>query len=282
MQKMHISFIKDLKNFEFAQLFSHLDARLDEENFESSVLQKTTKKVKSHVEKLVLLKHANPSHPLTTVINDKLRTRTDYLACMRMKIDANLLSNIPEERVAADTLKRWLERYKKDLYPPSIDVQGNVVRCVMQDRDQKEFLRKAFILLQLNSLLEDVLQLTNEINMHDRQRLREKTHNQMEVAGLRDNAYKDLQIAVNAITVSYSIADDEEQQQLADLSVGINYWLRDFRTKLLSRRTKSKNKRELKVAVEELIDTTKEPEPVNNNLPMVIYAGLKKDETSTS
>ena len=279
MEKMYISFLKDLKNPEFHELFSQIDARLDDENFENSPLQELAKKIKHHNKQLLLLKHAKPGHPLTAVINEKIRTRTEYLAFLRMTVDANMLTYIPENRVAAAKLKFWLSNYKKDLYRSSYSMQTGIIMSMMQDRKQEPYVKEAIAQLQLDGLMDAILQITEDINKDRDQRLREKVYNTSVVAGLRENAYKDLQMLVQALPIFHSLADDQEKERLSRLSRGINIRLTSFRTVLRSRRTKSKNKRELDTAVEQLIDTSKESTPAKSNLPMVIYDVLKIDKT---
>ena len=278
MEKMYISFLKDLKNPEFHALFSQIDARLDDENFENSPLQELAKRIKHHNKQLLLLKHARPGHPLTAVINEKIRTRTEYLSCLRLTVESALVTYIPENRAAAAKLKFWLSNYKKDLYRSSFLMQTGIIRNMMQDRKREPYVKEALAQLQLDGLLDAIWQITEDIIKDRDQRLREKVYNTTVVTGLRENAYKDLQMLVEAIPVFHSLADDQEKERLSRLSRGINIRLTSFRTILRSRRTKSKNKRELNAAVEQLIDTSQQPAPEKSNLPMVIYDGLNIDE----
>ena len=149
---------------------------------------------------------------------------------------------------------------------------------MMQDRKREPYVKEALAQLQLDGLLDAIWQITEDIIKDRDQRLREKVYNTTVVTGLRENAYKDLQMLVEAIPVFHSLADDQEKERLSRLSRGINIRLTSFRTILRSRRTKSKNKRELNAAVEQLIDTSQQPTPEKSNLPMVIYDGLNIDE----
>ena len=280
MEKMHISFIKDLKNWEFQQLFSHLNTALDdltlnETRSTNTLLLEVAADLKPHVKSLLLLKHTNLSHPLTAVLKNKQRLRTQYLASFRLAIETGLLWYTPEVRLAAATLKSWVEDFKKDLYRTTIYEQTNVVRRVMHDKKKKSNIQEAITLLQLNGLLEEVSKLSEEIMVINKQRNHEIVSKQMAVVGLRENAYEDLRLVINAISIAYSKANDEDKEDLANLSSEINAILRIFRTKLLSRRTKSKNKRAQKAAMQELFMTTHKPAPAQINIPMVNYNELK-------
>ncbi|NLZ94883.1 MAG: hypothetical protein GX921_03540, partial [Bacteroidales bacterium] len=123
MEKIHVSFIKDLRNREFSHLISDVSEISAESKCKNSSFIKATNNLQSHYKKLLQLKDTKPSHYLTEVINKKVRNRTEYLACLRMRIRAALLSPIPEERIAAKRLKFWIDRYKKELFKPSLTVQ---------------------------------------------------------------------------------------------------------------------------------------------------------------
>jgi|LSQX01.2.fsa_nt_gb hypothetical protein len=276
MEKMYVSFVKDLRNYEFISLFSNLNRLLAKVTIDDDYLQKRIERIKYHDKQLLQLKPATSAHPLTAVINEKVATRTKYLARLRMRIESDLLSNIPEERVAAERLTYWYNRYKKNLHKPSITIQNNLIRGMMQERDQEPEIKEATTILGLNSMLEETLQLTEEITKHDLDRLRDETHFSTVIKGLRKEAYKDLKHLVNAIEPTFSsITKEEEKEEMILLNAQINSNLRYLRTKQRSRITKSKNKREIAAVVEELIETTHKPAPAQINIPMVNYNELK-------
>ena len=259
MKKIYTSFTKDLRNYEFYELFSYLDRQLDKVDSDNAILQKAAKKINHHHKQLILLKHAKPGHPLTAIINEKVRTRTEHLAYLRMRIDAGLISYLPQERLAATRLKLWHDCYKKDLHKPSITIQSNLVKGMMHERDEEVDIKEAITLIGLDGLLEAILQLTEEIEKDYHERLREQTYHRTVVKGLREAAYKDLQLLVSTIEVLFAIAtEEEEKEEISELNISISNLLRDARTILRSRRTKSKNKRAINLSVEKFIDTDKE------------------------
>ena len=277
MKKMYISFVKDLRNYEFIELFSILNRRLDKVTINNGYLQERIETIKHHKKQLIQLKPAATSgHPLTAVIDEKVRTRTKYLARLRMRIESDLFSNLPEERIAAERLTYWYNGYKKDLHKPSITIQNNLVRGLMQERDEEVDIKEATTILGLNSMLEETLQLTEEITEHDLERLRDQTYFSTVVKGLRKEAYKDLKLLVYAIVLSFESAiKEEEKAEMLQINAVINNNLRYMRTKQRSRITKNKNKRERAAVVQELIETTHKPAPAQSNIPMVNYNELK-------
>ena len=280
MQKMYIGFVKDLKNWEFLELIRLIDSSLgdlaisDEKYVNIELLQLATD-LKSHLKPLLLLKHANSSHPLTAVMNEKLYLRTEYLACMRLAIETGLLWITPEVRDVANTLKCWLESYKKDLYRTTIFEQTNVVRSIINDKNTKGNIQEAITLLKLDSLLDNIFELTEEIMLIYKLRNREKSQLKSSVIGLRENAFKDLKFIVNAIPIAYNRASDEDKKELIMLSRSIGSDLKIFRSKLRSRRSKSKNRKEVAAAVKELIQNSYKPAPAQWNIPFVNFNDLR-------
>lgn len=282
MENMYIGFTKELKNALFYDLFDILDSWLDSENIKSDLMKEASKRIKKHHKRLVLLKIIKPRHHLTAVINEKVLTRTQYLKCLRMMVDANLLMNLPEKREAAKLLKFWVENQQKDLYIPSIHVQSNLTGSFLQDREKRAEIKKATTLLDLDDLLEDIEKLTTEITNDYRLRLKEITHQSVKGKELRDAAYKDLKFLINTLEVTYSVAkDEEEREELRRLNFAINDHLKTFRTLLKSRKTKRKNKKRVAAAVKELISSPLENKPdeqEEKNLPMKMPDNLKPSE----
>lgn len=272
MEKMYHSFVKDLKNVEFHELFILLSNYLNSKKLEGTILQKPVKKIDFHRNKLILLKHAKPGHPLTRVINKKLRIRTEYLVYFRMTINANLLSYVPENRIAASKLKIWLDHYKKNLYKSNYKSQNTLVRSMIDDTKKLGYVKEGISMLNLEELMDTIKELTDEIFNHTLERRREKISNKSKIVGLREHAYSDLKTLISALKVTYNwTSDEEERERIKDLSFGINDLLKSFRTDLRSRRTKSKNKKER--ARKEALAKSKKPE--NTNLPMVVYDMIK-------
>ena len=280
MQKNYIGFVKDLKNWEFLELIRLIDSSLGDlaiskEKYVNIELLQLSADLKSHLKPLLLLKHCNFSHPLTAVMNEKLHLRTKCLACMRLAIETGLLWITPEVCDAANTLKCWLEGCKKGLYSTTIFEQTNVVRSIINDKNTKANIKEAITLLQLDSLLDKIFELTEEIMLTYKQRNREKSQLKSSVVGLRKNAFKDLQLLVNAIPIAYNRASDEDKKELLMLRTSIDSDLKIFRSKLRSRRIKSKNRKEVAVAVKELIQNSYKPAPAKWETPFVNYNELR-------
>lgn len=283
MQKMHISFIKDLKNAEFYELFVYLDLILDAKESKDNQLKQVVGRIKNHRNKLGLLRDTKPRHHLTGIINTKVRNRTEYLACLRMKIEADLLSPIPEMRVAANRLKLWMKPYRKDIHKPTITTQGQLVGFLMHDREKESDIKACTSLLNLDRLLEIIANTTDEIYRLFSERSKDKNQQSVSSKELREAAYKDLQLLVAVMEVSYLMGkDEEEKERVAKLSKAVVGILKSFHTPLKSRNTKSRNKKEISEAIEQLIDTSNKPAPVKGKLPQTVSDDVEKSDMHKS
>lgn len=276
MEKMYISFTKELRNILFRALFMSLDDLLDSDNANTPLTAEVAKRIKIRSKELQQLRIGKQDTQLTKKINEKLRIRTKYLASLRMELKAKQITYLQEKRKAADTLIFWLDRYKKDLFKPSTTTQSNLVNAMIDDRKKIPEIQECITLLDLNGLLDEIKRLTDEIFEDTLKRSKENTYSKTLVENIRNAAYSDLEILINAIDIDYLLTKDEEKKkELLLLNGMISSLLKDMRTKQRSRRTRSKNKREMAAAVEELINTSYRPAPAQSNIPMVNYNELK-------
>ena len=79
--------------------------------------------------------------------------------------------------------------------------------------------------------------------------------------------------------LSYSIVvGDEMKEQLRQLSMTLNAYTSSFHTKLKSRTTKSRNRKEITSAVKELIDSQENPQKA---LPVGVNQELQGDHSTS-
>lgn len=279
MKNIHISFMKNLRNIEFEELFDIVSTIVAAENIGLPTLTMACEQLQPHAQELSKMNNQKIKHPLTPIIREQVNTRTEYLACLRMTVDANLLWHKPEQRVAAERPQFWLKSYKDDIYAPTISTQSAMVENLMADRREDATIKAATALLDLDDLLDEIVKLTANIRRNQLARINDKDIYEVDGQAMRKAAYKDLKVLVTVIDSSYRIGANEKQRdQLAALSSTLNASLQDFRTLLKSRNTKRKNKKGISVAAAKELkyNEAKEPEPQldNNKLPMVIYDEL--------
>ena len=279
MEKIHINFMKDLKNIEFGELFDIVSTIVAAENIGLPYLTLACEQLQTHTHELMKMNNQKIKHPLTQIIREQVNTRTEYLSCLRMTVDAKMMWHKPKERLAAERLQFWLKTYKDDIYAPTISTQSAMVESLMADWKEDATINAATALLDLDELLDEIVKLTATIRHNQLTRVNEKDIYEVDGQAIRKAAYKDMRVLVSVIDTCYNIDTNEEQRaQLVKLTSGINAALQDFHTILKSRNTKRKNKKETAAAVKELIDSELKDERQEwgkNNLPMVIYDELK-------
>lgn len=259
MKKLHINFMRRLKNNEFAILIDNINSSVCDEVTDNNVLQSIIEKINFHNDELAFLRDAPCGHPLTKKIEKLTYTRNEYLQSLRMQVKGKMLSHIKEERTAAEYLYWWIEKYKENLYVPSISTQTQLVHGMRNERRYNKDINEAAEVLVLTGLLDAIEKVTNTIVATERKRVKDTTKNIKKGKDLRSAAYADVQLLVSMIEVMFSMHPERDFQEntyfrLKQL-LGTN--LKDSHTVLKSRQTKQKNKKEADVAVIELIESDK-------------------------
>ena len=286
MEKMHIRFMKDLRNHYFAQQFDVIYKIATAEKVEIPTLETVIERLKPHRRKLMQMNSVKLKHPLTQSIQDQANTRTEYLSCLRLTLEAKRMSHKSEERIAAESLVFWLSPYKDNIYAKTISRQSRMIEELMNDRKLSAEIQQATSLIGLDELLEAIVDINAKIKSNYLKRLNEKEVYSVNGLAIRDAAYKDLKLLVNLIEVSYNLcSDDELRGQLKELSLMINEGLKEFRTHLRSQTTRKRNKKDIDIAVQELIYESSRNSPQESEmkkLSLVIDSQLNSSTSSIS
>ena len=278
MKKIHLRFMKDILNIEFGELFDKIYNNVKTEKIDIASLTIAHQRLKPHSKEVLRMNYKKLRHPLTQLIQKQVTCRTEYLACLRLTVDAKMLSHKPEERIAAKRLLLWLRTYKNEIYAPTLHTQRRMMINLMDERMENVEIQQATALLNLDELLEELVKVDAKIKRNFLKRLNEKDIYDVNGKAIREAAYKDLKVLVSVIEASYNISvDDVKKEQLFQLGIYINEELKVFRTQLRSRNTKRKNKKDMENAVEKLISEPFEEkqESDNENLNMVVNSLLK-------
>ncbi|HUI33424.1 MAG: DUF6261 family protein [Dysgonamonadaceae bacterium] len=271
MKKLHIGFVRELRNSEFAILFNHIFNLMEKEEIENELLKNAWERAKHHSEELRFLRNRPPYHLLTRKIQKLIRTRTDYLISLRLQVEGKMLSHKPEERLAAKRLNVWLRNCKRYLYTPSITTQSALIDHLLVEQEMFPDIQEAITFLNFDDLIEEIAEISDQVNSKFKTRLEDTAANSRKGQELRQAAYKDLKLVVKVMEMLNDMNDNnKEVTQCYQLSLVLGELLKNTHTILKSRTTKKKNKKEVESAVALLINDTKEGS--KKNLPMVITA----------
>ena len=254
MIEIQIGFMKDLRNFEFKDLFLTILSRVEEVSIQTPSIKVSYEKLALHATELNRMYSRKPGCLLTNVIDKQIKTRTQYLSCLRLIVEGKKLSNRPEERIHAKRLHFFLENSKEYLYKPTLKNQQKAVTDLLMDIKVDSQIEAAVSKLDLVDLLEDIGSLTDDIKRN--KLAREKVQEAAEVNGqlLRKAAYGDLRKFISLLEGMYDIAPDAEKEKIHYIISVINQEAIRSRRLLRSEITKRKNKREAKAAVMSLIE----------------------------
>ncbi|HZJ80334.1 MAG TPA: DUF6261 family protein [Dysgonamonadaceae bacterium] len=261
MEKIHIRFMKDLRNHDFGELFDAIYNVAEAKKIDVPSVTIAIDRLAPHCKKLLRMNSVKLIHPLTQLIQKQVAIRTEYLGSLRFSIKAKMLSHIVEERVAAKRLEIWVSPYKQNIYPPTIHRQSRMVEDLMNDRKQKKEIKQATALLLLDDLLEAIVTMNDKIRHNFLIRMNEKEEYVVDGLAIRNAAYDDLKVLISVLESNYEIGTNNlQREQLVELSSSINDNLKDFRTLLRSRTTKKRSKKDADNATKELINSLSKDE----------------------
>ena len=92
---MHIRFMKDLRNIEFEELFDLIYTTVEAEKIDTPSITTAIERIERHRKELLRMNYKKLRHPLTQTIREQVNSRTEYLACLRLTVDAKMLSHKP-------------------------------------------------------------------------------------------------------------------------------------------------------------------------------------------
>lgn len=258
MRKLHINFMNNLQNYEFAKLYEQLCSVVEIDQLHESHAKKAYMTIIKHAHEIDYIDNDSRSHELTSIINGHVSNRTDYLRSLRMQVDGLKLSFCDEERAAALLLSSWLYQQGKSLYAPSIITQSRLVDNLMHVRTLDNELDEAIVFLGLDRHINAIVDINKVINTNFIQRTKEMAAASKKSRAIRKAAYHDLKIFVSVINLFVEMsAGTTEDTIYHQYSREINNLLTHYHTKLKSRTTKRKIKNEISTAVNKLISEQK-------------------------
>ena len=259
MRKIHVNFMKDLRNHEFEGLYCNIIDFVDKQQLEDESINTAFENVKAHKKRLFNMRRRSSSK--FTIENKKLtHLRNNYLRSLRLRVQSFLLTNNTSEREAANVIQLILNSYGREFYVPTITTQSRFADNLKNHLKESKNFREAISLLHLRDLLDDIIELTVEIKKNHSNRIDESYEAKTKRKGVKQEAYHDMRIMADTINVAMLINrhNKEKKAIIEDLIYDINSILQDFHTPLKSRITKRRNKQAIEAAVEELTKAQKE------------------------
>lgn len=240
MNRFQMSFLGSLRNNEFPMFYDQLCSILEVDDIVDVNLKECLQDLKGHEEEMKYVRRLQGPHRLTSVLRKQSIARKEYLVSLRGKVKAGLNSPIPSEREAAVMLKIWLDKPRVSFHVPSINPQTRLVEDLMHERAIKVEIQEAITEMELESIIDPIVALTEDINDNFMIRAHEQAENVRKVRAIRRAAYADLKRFFKAFDVALSLEKPDESFY-SDISKVIDNLLDNYRVKLYARRTRSKN-----------------------------------------
>ena len=267
MKEIKFSFLGVLKNKEFPMFYDQLCSLLEVDEIEDVNLKECLQDLLGHQDEMKYVRRLQGKHRLTPLLNKQIVARKEYLVSLRGKVLAGLNSPIPSERSAAETLKIWLDKPRAGFHIPSINSHTRLVNDLMHERDITADISEAIAGMGLESIIDPIVALTEEINTNFMIRTREQAENVRKVRVIRRAAYADMKRFFKAFDVALSVEKPGESFY-SDKRKVIDNLLENYRVKLYARRTRRQN------AEQHEDDESPNSINISQNLSRPIVSGL--------
>ena len=242
MEKLHVGFMRDLRNIDFDCLYNDIIDVMQRQQVDDANIQLAFERIKPHVSKFndALRKRTKNPHSVKNI--ELTSTRSEYLNSLRRRIDSYLLSHLPEQRIAAECIHFVLKKYDKTFYVPSIKPQSLFVNNLLSSMKSDEFFRQSFVVLDLagdNELMPAITAISKEINKNSKQCFKDNIARKNKKDGVREAAYRDMKYLINTIHFVHqsSEGDEEKLEEIEDLMWHVNSAFKQYRTPMKSNTT---------------------------------------------
>lgn len=255
MKKLHVYFMKDLRNHAFVELYNIITSYIDKQAPADANIKAAFEMVISQKEKLSDMQKRKPS--VFSRENKKLtHSRNDYLISLRLRVQSYLLSPISTERDAAQEIQSLIEPYGREYYVPTIRRQTIFSDDLKNQLKKKDSLKKAVSFLGLSSLINTVIEMTHEIMNNYNERITENGKTKSKRKGVKEEAYYCMKVMADTINLVATVNKHNTEKRIAidDYIYYIGGILQDFRTQLKSRNTKRSNTREEETTLQNQIN----------------------------
>ena len=279
MDKLHIGFMKDLRNWEFHSLYNYIIEVVDTEDLEDDKLKIAFERIKPYKVKFEYAFKPRDKNKYSIANQELIRLRTEYLISLRKRVESFMLSHLPKERDAGNVIQSVLSLFGKKYYVPTIITQNVLVENLLFHINNDENFKKAISTLDLNGLMTEIAKMSEVIMFNFGQCIFTNGERIYKRKDVRKEAYRDLKMMVDTINFLYLFSKDNEEESadLKKLMLRINGLLKYFHTPLKSRIIKNKNRKAVSDAIEDLIRVQKDPQKC---LPVGTHDKMKSDTSA--
>lgn len=250
MQQSLISYLRKLRNHEFAESYELICANLVvEEELTAENVKQAIDSVQAYASELQFLKTLQRKHPNTKQIDSLRNKRHQALLSLRGRVSYFRRSPNVDESLAAELLYDWLSTYREFFNHKSTHSQTRMIDDMDADLSESESLSEAINTLNLVSTLDTIKATSTALRRLHLARLNENKDAAQRAKLIRETAFAHIQTAWKTIEVAVSLRTGNTAECLR-LFDSINRPIIAFKAKYLGKTTRRENEK-LKAEEEE-------------------------------
>lgn len=255
MQRSLLSYMRKLRNHEFAEAYSLIASNVGLEELEADYLSQAVDNVQGYAKNLTHLRNLKRQHPITEQIDLLKNERHQFLLSIRGRVAYYMKSPMKDEQVAAKRLSVWLSAYHEFFKGAKIHAQSNLVDNMCDEIDTTEAIFSSVEALGLTRTIDSIKLVTTDIRRLHLQRLQEVKEESAQAKHIRDTAFAHIVTLWKSLEVSTAL-DTHDGALCRSLFESINWVIIDFKAKYLDKVTRREN--------EKLKETEQDNNPVTD------------------
>lgn len=260
MQRSLLSYMRKLRNHEFAEAYSLIASNVGLEELEADYLSQAVDNVKGYAKNLTYLRNLKRRHPITEQIDLLKNERHQYLLSIRGRVAYYMKSPMKDEQVAAKRLSVWLSAYHEFFKGARIHAQSNLVDNMCDEIETTEAIQGPIEELGLIYTIQTIQAITSNIRRLHLQRLQEVKEESAQAKHIRDTAFAHIATLWKSLEVSTSL-NTHDGALCRSLFESINWVIIDFKAKYLDKVTRRENEKLKEEQKGEQPEPETDPEP---------------------
>lgn len=242
MQRSLLSYLRRLRNHEFAEAYQLICNNLYIEELEASNVAQAVKAVLDYANKIGLLKNLKRKHVNTQKLDALKKERHQYLLSLRGRVAYCMKSPAKEEREAAKILHTWMLAYHEFFSGATIHPQSRLVSNMRGELNEVEELSTALSALNLVHTVNSIAIITSDMRHLHLTRLKENKEASAQAKHIRETAFAHIVTLWKTLEVATALKT-HDGELCRTLFESINWVIIDFKARYLDKTTRRENER---------------------------------------
>ncbi len=212
--EFEIGFLYNVTNSEYLNLYKTIHQRLDDANYDNSLIQMVLPYMSPHIEVMRTYMHKSSSHGFTSKIQELKRERRKLLRSLRDLIDGSLNRETKEMRQAAQQLTFMINDLRENIRSRNSDQELSAVIKVDIRLRHKEEYQEALKVLHLESLVKSLIETNQVLTELERVRMDDSSEKKY-TKERRKNSYEVLKNVLDSINLAIMMEEHKGNEELA-------------------------------------------------------------------